>query len=191
MKTLSLFAIAAAAVLSALLPVQVQADTVDGKSSTKDLVWVARSTSDGGELFVSWAHGGTGAKVADLVGLGALKVHFSSDDRWLFVTDGGSSLGTTVRLFKRSTGLAYKEVKEFDFDFAVQRLAAQIEGGKEIKDTILDRSYLRCVGWSKDGPQAFLAISGKGTLNGKRFEVEDFTCVFDPVARVFSAVKKK
>ncbi|WP_156345614.1 hypothetical protein [Verrucomicrobium spinosum] len=57
MKTLSLIAMAAVAVLSAFQPAQVQADTVDGKSSTKDLVWVARSTSDGGELFVSWAHG--------------------------------------------------------------------------------------------------------------------------------------
>lgn len=167
-----------------------KADTKEGKSSTKDMVWVARDTSDGGELFVSWAHGGTGAKVADLVGLGALDVHFSSDDRWILVTDGGGSIGTTVRLFKRSSGLAFKEVKDFDFDFAVQRLAAQIKAGKEVKDTYLSRSYLRCKGWSKDGPQAILVLNGRGTLGGKPFELKDFVCVFDPVARVFSAAQK-
>ncbi|HSJ00803.1 MAG: hypothetical protein ACAI34_12950, partial [Verrucomicrobium sp.] len=89
------------------------------------------------------------------------------------------------------SGITFKEVKDFDFDFAVQRLAVQTETGKEIKDTVLDRAFLRCVGWSKDGPQAILQLSGKGTLNGKRFEVEKFTCVFDPVARVFSSMKKR
>ncbi|HSJ03748.1 MAG TPA: hypothetical protein VK956_14905, partial [Verrucomicrobium sp.] len=95
MKTLSIAAVTLAAFSLLITPTQVRAaDAVDGKSSTGDMVWVARSTSDGGELFVSWAHGGTGAKVADIVGLGALGVNFSSDDRWLLVTDGGSSLGT-------------------------------------------------------------------------------------------------
>lgn len=182
MKTFSLFALAILAVFT--LAPAAQADTLDGDTSTGDMVWVARETSSGGELFVSWSHGGTGSRITTISGLRSLGVHFSPDDRWLMVTDG-SSKGTRVRLFKRSTGLSYNEVKDFDFDFAVQRMAVQVETGKEITNTILSRSQLSCVGWS--GNAALLQLTGRGTLDGRRFEVEAFTCAFDPIRRVFSA----
>lgn len=158
--------------------------TASGVSASGNIAWSVNP--DTNELNLVPARGGSDAKLCEIIGTSNLSVHFSPDDRFIFVTDGGASLGIHVTLYKHSSGVSYREDSSIDFDLAVQRLAMEAETGKKIDDTVLDHSYLKCLGWTKKG-QAILQLSGSGKLNGKKIEISGFQCVFDPVERSFAA----
>jgi len=44
-------------------------------------------------------------KLCDTEGWGNLEVHFSPDEKWIVVQDGGLSLGVRCRLFRTQNGL--------------------------------------------------------------------------------------
>lgn len=158
--------------------------TTSGVSPSKAVAWSVNP--ENGELNLVRANGaGAPMKLCGITSTANLAVHFSPDDRFVFVTDGTASLGIHVTLFRRSSGLDYDEV-DFDFDLAVQKLAMEAETGKKITDTVLDRSYLKCLGWTKNG-QAVLQLSGSGRLDGKRVEIAGFQCLCDPATWTFSA----
>lgn len=135
---------------------------------------------EGSELnLVRASGGGAPAKLCDVFSTANLGVHFSPDDKYVFVTDGGSSLGIHGTLYKRSSGLDYDEV-DFDFDLATQKLALEAETGKKITETVLDHSYLKGLGWSRNGQWLVLQLSGSGKVNGKRVEITGFKCAYNP-----------
>lgn len=149
-----------------------------GVSPSQGIAWSLNP--DNGELNLVRADGkGAPVKLCDTLGPNNLGVFFSPDDKYIFMTDGGASLGIHGTLYKRSSGLDYSEV-DFDFDLATQKLALEAETGKKITDTVLDHSYIKCLGWSRDGQWVVLEISGKGSLNGKRVEITGFRCAYSP-----------
>jgi hypothetical protein len=161
-----------------------KAATTAGVSPSGAIAWSVNP--DNGELNLVRANGqGEPSKLCDTTSTANLGVHFSADDKHVFVTDGTASLGIHVTLYQRSSGLEYQEV-EFDFDLATQKLAMEAETGKKITATVLDRSYLKCLGWSRDGQWAVLQLSGSGKLNGKRVEITGFKCAYHPAKGEFT-----
>ena len=152
--------------------------TTAGVSPSREIAWSLNP--ENGELNLVRADGkGSPVKLCDTLGPNNLGVFFSPDEKYIFVTDGGASLGIHGTLYKRSSRLEYSEV-DFDFDLATQKLALEAETGKKITDTVLDHSYIKCLGWSRDGQWIVLEISGKGSLNGKRVEISGFRCAYSP-----------
>jgi hypothetical protein len=177
--------LSAVAALVAFTPLaSARESQVWGRSPSKYITWsVDPATND---LYFTNQEGSS-AKLCDVSAPSALKLTFSPDEKYVFVTDG-SSIGTRVSLYKRSSGVKYSKVTAYDFDLATQRLALQVETGKEISSTVLKSSrYLDCSGWSKDGQWAHLTLSGEGTLNGRKVEIDDFKCIFNPARGEFAS----
>ncbi len=176
MKALSILA-----ALSVSLGTSVFADkeaSVSGVSPSRAISWSVNPYN--GELSLVRADGSCSpVRLCDTVSTANLAVHFSPDDKYVFVSDGTASLGIHGTLYRRGSGLAYSEV-DFDFDLPVQRLALQAGTGREITGTVLDHSYLKCLGWSRDGQWVLLQLSGSGKLNGKRVEIAGFKCAYNP-----------
>lgn len=175
----AVFALAAVCVLILAPTAYAQkAASASGVSTSRAIAWSVNP--ENGELNLVRAGGsGSPVKLCDTVSTANLAVHFSPDDRYVFVIDGTASLGIRGTLYKRDSGLDYDEV-DFDFDLPVQKLALQAETGRGITDTVLDHSYLKCAGWSRDGQWVLLQISGSGKLNGKRVEISGFKCAYNP-----------
>ncbi|MEZ0276006.1 MAG: hypothetical protein ACAH88_13955 [Roseimicrobium sp.] len=173
----SILLTAIAAVVAFTSVVSARESKVWGRSPSKYITWsVDPATS---ELYFSNQEGSS-SKLCDVTAPSALKLTFSPDERYVFVTDG-SSIGTRVSLYKRSSGVHYSKVSGYDFDLATQRLALQVETGKDISSTVLKSSrYLDCTGWSKDGQWAYLRLSGEGSIDGRKVEIDGFKCSFNP-----------
>ncbi len=170
--------LSAVAVLLCSSPLGAKEASTTGVSPSREITWSLNP--DNGELNLVRADGvGSPVKLCDTLGPNNLGVFFSPDDKYVFVTDGGSSLGIHGTLYKRSSGLEYTAV-DFDFDLAIEKLALEAETGKKVDDTVLDHSYLKCLGWSRDGQWILLELSGRGSLNGKRVEISGFKCFFNP-----------
>lgn len=158
--------------------------TTSGVSPSRAIAWSV--DPDSGGLYLVYAGGGgDDVKLCNVTSTANLGVHFSPDDKYVFVTDGTASSGIHVSLYRRSSGLKYSKV-DFDFDLAVQKLAMEAETGTIIKSEVLDHSYLKCLGWARNGT-AILQLSGTGRIGGKRIEISGFQCVYDPVGRSFAA----
>ena len=156
-----------------------------GVSTSGNIAWSVNPHNDD-LMLVRAQGGGAPAKLCGVVSQANVDVEFSPDDKYIFVTDGGSSLGVHVTLYRRSSGVQYTRVTSYDFDLAVQRLAIKAETGKTIKGEVLDKSFLRCLGWSRDGRWALLQLSGRGTNNGKKVEISGFRCAFNPYENLFT-----
>lgn len=155
-----------------------------GRSPSKYITWSV-DPADNSLYFTSQE--GSSAKLCDVSAPRALKLTFSPDEKYVIVTDG-SSIGTRVSLYKRSSGVKYSKVTAYDFDLATQRLAMEVKTGTNISSPVLKNSrYLDCVGWSKDGQWAFLSLSGEGTLNGRKVEIDRFACIFNPSSGEFAS----
>jgi sugar lactone lactonase YvrE len=176
MKTPSLFFLVLA--VCTMVAFAAKPATTAGVSTSGAVAWSV--DPENGELNLVRASGQGGpVKLCDTVSTANLGVHFSPDDKYVMITDGSASVGIHVTLYQRSSGLSYRAV-DFDFDLAAQKLAMEAETGKKIDDTVLDRSYLRCLGWSRDGQWAILQLSGSGKLDGKRVEIASFQCAYNP-----------
>ncbi len=181
MKSISLL-YSALALVFATVPLAAREAQVYGSSPSKAITWSVDPATNG--LYLSTPH--TSAKVCDVSNPRALRVTFSPDERYIFITDG-SSLGTRVSLYKRSSGLKYSKVTTYDFDKATQKLAEEVIAGRKVNGTVLNLSrYLTCVGWSRSGQWAILELDGEGTLDGGRFSVRRFKCAFNPSAGTFT-----
>lgn len=162
--------------LAALSSVSAREADVYGTSPSRAITWSVDPATKG--LYLSTDY--TSAKLCDVSSPRTLRVHFSPDERYIFVTDA-SNIGTRVSLFKRSSGIKYSRVSGYNFDLATQRLAVQVDTGVKISSPVLTSSrYLECIGWSRNGQWAILRLNGEGSLNGRRVEVDDFKCAFNP-----------
>ena len=154
-----------------------------GRSPSKYITWSVDPATNG--LYFTNQEGSS-SKLCDVSAPSALKLTFSPDEKYVFVTDG-SSIGTRVSLYKRNSGVKYSKVTGYDFDLATQRLAIEVETGKSISSTVLKSSrYLDCTGWSKDGQWAILRLSGAGSMNGRKVEIDGFKCAFNPARGEFT-----
>ena len=173
-------------VVAALCGMSVSAkeSPASGVSSSGVIAWSVDPNS--GTIFLNYASGAPGEwKLCGISSTENLRVDFSPDDRYIFVTDGTVSRGVHVTLYKRGSSLKFSKV-DFSFSFAVQRLALAAEAGVKIDKSVLTYTDLRCLGWTRNGT-ARLKLSGSGRLNGKTVEISGFECEYDPVARSFSA----
>lgn len=166
-------------VLALCLPVLAEKQATTAGVSTSGAIAWSVNPYNGALNLVRASGDGSPVKLCDTISTANLGVHFSPDDTYVFVTDGGESRGVRGTLYRRTSGLSYAEV-DFDFDLPVQRLAMEVETGKKISATVLDRSELRCLGWSRDGQWLVLQLSGSGKLDGKRVEIAGFTCAYNP-----------
>jgi hypothetical protein len=173
-----LFAISSL-IVALCLPVLAEKEaTMTGVSASGAIAWSVNPYN--GALNLVRASGdGSPVKLCDTVSTANLGVYFSPDDRHVFATDGSESRGVRGTLYRRTSGLSYAEV-DFDFDLPVQRLAMEVETAKKISATVLDRSYLKCLGWSRDGQWLVLQLSGSGKFDDKRVEITGFTCAYNP-----------
>jgi hypothetical protein len=122
-------------------------------------------------------------------GWGNLSIHFSPDDSWLIVQDGGGSLGISLRLFKREKGLRFKELEEADINGKVER-AALVDAGAFSKDP-LDHLYASVLGWSADSRTVLVRVAGSGSRNNRQVAVEGWTGVYDLASGAISLDLKK
>ncbi len=102
-------------------------------------------------------------KLCDTQGWGNLRMHFSPDDRWLLVQDGGPSLGIHLRLFRRAgegMGASYQELEDVDLGSQVERLALQQAGWPD--EPRLHHRYARCLAWAADSKSALIRVGGYG-----------------------------
>lgn len=155
-----------------------------GVSSSGVIAWSV--DPDSGTIFLNYASGAPGEwKLCSISSTENLRVDFSPDDRYVFVTDGTVGRGVHVTLYKRSSSLKFSKV-DFSFSFAVQRLALEAEAGVRIEKSVLSYTDLRCLGWTRNGT-ARLKLSGSGRLNGRTVEISGFDCEYNPVANSFSS----
>jgi len=103
-------------------------------------------------------HADAAVYLCDTEGWGALEMHFSPDDHWLIVQDGGASLGVSLRLFRRDKGVNFTEIKDADINGKAERMALKSNGlpAKEI----LDHRYVDVLGWSRDSKTVAVRIKG-------------------------------
>lgn len=181
MKTLILLSVFA--LTTALSTVNAREADVYGASPSRAITWSV-DPSTNGLYFVDAA--GSSAKVCDVSAPSALKLTFSPDERYVVVTDG-SSIGTRISVYKRSSGVKYSKLSAYNFDLATQRLAIEVETGKSISSPVLTTSrYLDCTGWSKNGQWAILRLSGEGVMSGRSVEIKNFKCAFNPAKGEFT-----
>lgn len=180
----SLILSAVAAIVAFAPVVSARESKAWGRSPSKYITWSV-DPADNSLYFTNQE--GSSSKLCDVSAPSALKLTFSPDEKYVFVTDG-SSIGTRVSLYKRSSGVSYSKITAYDFDLATQRLAMEVETGANISSPVLKSSrYLDCAGWSKDGQWAYLTLSGEGTLNGRKVEIDGFKCLFNPARGEFAS----
>jgi hypothetical protein len=108
----------------------------------------------------------------------------SPDDVWIALEHGGGSLGHTILVFKRQTGLDFKQVDSPD---EVGTFALLSKG---IKENFLDHSYLHPIEWSEDSKWLTVALDAKGGLgNGGHVRINNWRCRYNPVSHALEKVK--
>ncbi len=127
---------------------------------------------------------GKAVKLCETPGWGNMQVHFSPDDQWIIVQDGGSSLGVSLRLFHRAGEANYEERKDADIDGKAEKAALQ-QGGFGEKE-IADHRYAECLDWSADSNAVLIHVSGKGNESHNHVEFQ-WLGVYDLSTGKFSA----
>ena len=102
-------------------------------------------------------------------------VLFSPNEKWIVINNYFDAGGTEVRLFQKTAGLNYQEMKKAD---ATQKCWALLDRtvGRPVSKA-LDHSYIRAIQWAADSRAVLLAASGH--LAGEPLRVNDWFCVFD------------
>ena len=116
-------------------------------------------------------------ELCETQGWGYLSVHFSPDDKWLIVQDGGGSLGVSLRLFKRDAGVRFRELEQAKIDDKVEQLALA-QAGAPAKQ-VLDHRYVKVLSWSADSKAVLVSISGSSSRDGRRVSIENWTAIYD------------
>lgn len=102
-------------------------------------------------------------------------VLFSPNEKWIVINNYFDSGSTEVRLFQKTTGLNYQEMKKAD---ATQKCWALLDRtvGRLVSKA-LDHSYIRAIQWAAASRAVLLVASGH--LTGEPLQVNDWFCVFD------------
>ena len=116
-------------------------------------------------------------ELCETPGWGNLVIHFSPDDYWLIVQDGGPSLGISLRLFRRETGVKFIEEKDADIDGKAERLALEQNGFPA--QEILDHRYMKVLAWSSDSTCVLIRLKGHGGTQGQHVRIEGWIGVYD------------
>ena len=116
-------------------------------------------------------------ELCETQGWGYLSVHFSPDEKWLIVQDGGGSLGVSLRLFKRDAGVRFREVEQAKIDDKVEQLALA-QAGAPAKQ-VLDHRYVKVLSWSADSKAVLVSISGSSSRDVRRVSIENWTAIYD------------
>ena len=116
-------------------------------------------------------------ELSETPGWGNLVIHFSPDDYWLIVQDGGPSLGISLRLFRRDKGVIFRKQKDADIDGKAERLALKLNGfGAQ---EILDHRYVKVLAWSRDSTCVLIALRGHGGTRKQAVTIENWIGVYD------------
>jgi hypothetical protein len=135
-----------------------QGDSLTGKIHYE----LRAGSAEGGKAIWLWSKEdkSDAAMLCETPGWGNLEIHFAPNDQWIVVQDGGSSLGVSLRLFRRNDGVKFHEIKDADVDGKSERLALQ-QAGLPPKE-ISDHRYVHCVSWSGDSSMILVSSDGKG-----------------------------
>jgi hypothetical protein len=149
----------------------------EGNSATGEIHFSVKGTQDDRRIYLSPA-----GKAHDEVelchteGSGNLEMHFSPDDSWLVIQDGGSSLGVSLRLFQRDRGVSYKEMTNADVDGKAERIALEQQGlGKDL----LDHGYMKVLAWSADSRSFLFSLSGHGGDQNNQVRINRWLGIYD------------
>jgi hypothetical protein len=102
-------------------------------------------------------------------------VLFSPNENWIVINNYFDSGNTEVRLFQKTKGLKYQEMKKADATQKCWALLDRTVGRSVSKD--LDHSYIRAIQWAADSRAVLLVAWGH--LSGEPVQVNDWLCVFD------------
>ena len=116
-------------------------------------------------------------ELCETPGWANLVIHFSPDDYWIIVQDGGPSLGISLRLFRHEKGVEFTEQKDADIDGKAERLALQQNGLPS--QEILDHRYLKVLAWSRDSTCVLIALRGHGGTKEQSVTIENWIGVYD------------
>jgi len=152
-----------------------------GESDSGKLAWELRKGADTAEIWISSPENKNtpAVKLCETEGWGNLQMHFSPDDFWILVQDGGGSLGIHLRLFRRTKGATFAEQKQ-DIEEQMEKLAWKSAG--QPAENVLDHQYTRVLAWSADSKCVLIRTAGHG---GKR-RISGFTAVYDLGTKTFS-----
>ena len=116
-------------------------------------------------------------ELCETPGWGYLSVHFSPDEKWLIVQDGGGSLGVSLRLFKRDAGVRFRELEQAKIDDRLEQLALA-QAGAPAKQ-VLDHRYVKVLSWSADSKAVLVSVSGSSSRDGRRVSIENWTAIYE------------
>ena len=132
----------------------------EGNSTSGSIHFVVKGPQDERKIFLSPAdHPQDEVELCQTEGWGNLELHFSPDDSWLVIQDGGSSLGVAFRLFQRDRGVIYKELAKADIDGKAERAALE---QNHLAPDLLDHHYMKLLAWSADSKSFLFSLSGHG-----------------------------
>jgi hypothetical protein len=116
-------------------------------------------------------------ELCETPGWGNLSVHFSPDDYWIIVEDGGGSLGVSLRLFRREKGVRFKELEDADIEGKAELMALADIGlsGKQL----LDHRYAKVLAWSADSKTVLVRVSGSGSRNNCGVIIDGWTGLYE------------
>lgn len=128
-------------------------------------------------------------KAARLCGIGEgaeLEIHFSPDDRWVIVQNGGGSLGVGLTLFQRVGGVDFKEMKDVDINGKAERMALRQKGLSVDPKDDLEHLYVRVLDWSADSQFVLIRLSGRGNNGKYHVAINGWNALFSPETGQFT-----
>jgi hypothetical protein len=149
----------------------------EGNSATGEIHFVVKEAQDDKRIYLSPAgNPHDEVELCHTEGSGNLEMHFSPDDSWLVVQDGGSSLGVSLRLFHRNRGVSYKEITNAGVDGKAEQIALEQEGlGKDL----LDHAYMKVLAWSADSRSFLFSLSGHGGDQKNQVRINWWLGIYD------------
>jgi hypothetical protein len=151
----------------------------EGQSLSGKIYYELRTTPNKDGLNAIWlwsTHDKADAvQLCETEGWGNLEMHFSPNDDWIVVQDGGVSLGIRCRLFRREHGMKFNEIAKPDLNDEAEILALR-QGGLPDK-AMSDHRYVRCLGWSGDSKMILVKARGSGRV-GKQAVGFDWTAIY-------------
>jgi hypothetical protein len=150
----------------------------DGDSPSGKIHFVVRGDDSEKQIYLS-EPGANSQEVAlcETPGWGNLVIHFSPDDYWLVVQDGGPSLGISLRLFRRDKGVKFIEQKNANIDGKAERRALGQNGFPS--QEILDHRYVKVLAWSRDSKRILISLGGHGGTPEQAVSIENWIGIYD------------
>ncbi len=149
----------------------------EGDSASGKIHFVVRGEEEKKIYLSPAAASSQEVELCETPGWGNLVLHFSPDDYWIVVQDGGPSLGISLRLFRRDKGVKFTEQKDADIDGKAERLALKQNGFPP--QEILDHRYMKVLAWSRDSTCILIALRGHGGTRERAVSVQNWVGVYD------------